>query len=189
MFFMLASCQNNRIQEKPQKETPKALEEKSYYDVVSGRGGENILEGLYSELVTKDVALKKLEEKLEDLNSSEGDSSASFKRFDSKTLAYFSSAERHVAEIGDSLLRDKMKLLVAGNLTKYKSQIARHDELLKAIEARRMRIADLYIVLKIVKTLPLMEKYQKDNLPETDPLEGFIKQQDRTISMVDSLVK
>jgi hypothetical protein len=36
--------------------------------------------------------------------------------------------------------------------------------------------------------LPLIEKYQKDNLPSTKPLKGFIKQQDQTISQADTLI-
>lgn len=34
-----------------------------------------------------------------------------------------------------------------------------------------------------------MEKYQKDNLPNKKQLEGFIKQQDQTINLADTLVK
>lgn len=130
-----------------------------------------------------------LEEKIDDLNSSKSDSIEPFDKFNEKVQSYFRSTDRNVSEIKDSLLRDKMKLLVASSVIKYNSQIARHNELLKTIVAKEMTISDLHIVLKIVKALPFIEKYQKDNLPNTKQLEGFIKQQDQTINLADTLVK
>lgn len=50
-----------------------------------------------------------------------------------------------------------------------------------------MMIADLHTVLRIVRTLPLIDKYQKDNLPAAKSLDDFIKQQDAAIKLADSL--
>jgi hypothetical protein len=190
LVFILASCHNNGIQDKPQQETPKALEDNSSLDIVSkGRGSDDLLESLYSELVSKDVELKRLEVKINDLNSSKNDSTASFNKFNGKIQSYFRSADRNVSEIEDSLLRDKMKTLIASNLTKYNSRVAKHSELLKTLTINETSISDLHRVLKIVRTLPLIEKYQQDNLPSTSQLEGFIKQQNQTINLADTLVK
>ncbi|HUR10165.1 MAG TPA: hypothetical protein VM012_02280, partial [Flavitalea sp.] len=93
------------------------------------------------------------------------------------------------SEIKDSLLRDKMKVLIANNLSKYKSSTTRHNELLKIIESKNLTIYDLHNILKIVKTLPLIEKYQRDNLPNTKSLEGYIKRQEETIKLADTLTK
>lgn len=190
LVFILASCHNNRIQDKPQQETPKALEDNSSFDVVSkGRHADDLLESLYSELVSKDVELKRLEVKINDLNSSKNDSIELFDKFNGKIQSYFRSIDRNVSEIEDSLLRDKMKLLIASSLTKYNSRIAKHNELLKALAINEIRISDLHTALKIVRTLPLVEKYQLDNLPTTRQLEGFIKQQYQAINLADTLIK
>lgn len=190
LVFILTSCDNNRIQDKPRQETPKALEDNSSYDIVSkGRGSDDLLENLYNELVSKDVELKRLEVKIDDVNRSKNDSTASFNRFNGKVLSYFRSADIHVSAIEDSILREKMKLLIAGHLTKYNSRIAKHSELLKTLAINEISISDLHSVLKIVRTLPVIEKYQQDNLPTTKQLEGFIKQQDQTINLADTLIK
>jgi hypothetical protein len=168
---------------------PKALEDKSIsYEIVSRRGDDDLVESLYNELVSKDIELKKLEEKIDALNNSKSDSIESFNKFNRKIQTYFHAADRQVSAINDSLLRNKMKLLVAGNLTNYNSQVAKHQELIDIITAKETTISDLHTVLKIVKTLPLIEKYRKDNLPNTQPLKGFIKQQDQTINLADTLV-
>lgn len=190
IVLTLVSCNNNRTQDKPKQETPKALEDKSSsYEIISKRGYDDLVEGLYNELVSKNIDLKQLEDKIDELNKSKDETIKVFDKFNEKNQSYFSSADRHISEIKDSLLRDQMKILIANNLTKYNSSIARHKELLKNIGAKNLTISDLHNILKIVKTLPLIKKYQSDNLPNTKSFEGFIKRQDETIKLADTLAK
>lgn len=186
----LVSCNNTRTQDKPKQETPIALEDKtSSFGLVSKRGYDDLVESLYSELVSKNIDLKKLEDKIDELNKSKNDTTNLFDQYNEKNQSYFNAANEHVAEIKDSLLRDKMRTLISKNLTKYNSSIVRHNDLLKIIEAKNLRIEDLHNILKIVKTLPLIEKYQHDNLPSIKPFEGYIKRQDETIKLADTLIK
>jgi hypothetical protein len=195
LVLTLASCNNTRTQdnpkqEAPKQETPKALEDKSSsYEIVSKRSSDDLVESLYNELVSKDIELKKLEDKIDELNKSKNDTTELFDKFNGKNQSYFSSANGHVLDIKDSLLRDKIKNLVSTQLTKYNSRIARHNELLKIIEAKQITLSDLHNVLKIVRTLPLIDKYQKDNLPSIKSFEAYIKQQEETIQLVDTLSK
>lgn len=186
----LASCNNNLTQDNQKQETPKALEDKSSsYEIVSKRGYDDLVESLYNELVSKNIDLKQLNDKIDNLNKSKGDTTELFDKFNSKNQSYFNSADRHISEINDSLLRDRMKVLIANDLTKYNSLIARHKELLKIVEARSLTISDLHNILKIVRTLPLIEEYQRKNLPNTKSIEGFIKRQDEVIKLTDTLAK
>lgn len=190
LVLTLASCSNNRTQDKPKQETPKALEDKSSsYEIVSKRSYDDLVESLYTELLTKDIDLKKLEDKIDELNKSKSDTTELFDNFNAKNESYFSSADRHIADIKDSLVRNKIKNLVASQLTKYNSRIARHNELLNLIEAKQLTISDLHNVLKIVRTLPLIEKYQKDNLTSTKSFQGYLKQQEEIIKLADTLSK
>lgn len=188
VVLTLAACNGNRKDEKTIPETPKALEDKSSsYDVVSKRGNEDLVENLYKELVSKDKDLKKLEDRVRELSSSQSDSTELFDNYNEKNQDYFRSAERHLTDIKDSLVREKMKNLVALQLANYNSRIARHNELVKIIQERQITIADLVTLLKITRTLPLIEKYQKDNLPGTKSLDGYIKEQEAVIKLADSL--
>jgi hypothetical protein len=190
LVLLFASCNNTRTQDKPKEDSPKALQDKnSSSEFISKRSYEDMVESLYSELVTKDIALKTLEDKIDELGSSKSDSLHLFEKFNSKNQAYFNSANGHVAVIKDSLLKNKMQNLIAKNLAKYSSSVAKHNELIELIAKKNLTIDDLHIVLKIVRTLPLIEKYQKDNLPNTKSLEGYIKQQDETIKLADTLAK
>lgn len=190
ILAVLASCNSSRKQENPEPETPKALEDKSTsYEIVSKRGYDDLVESLYNELTDKTPELKKLEDKIDDLHKSKNDSTELFDKYNQKNQSYFSSANSHLERITDSLLRDKMKLLIAGSLSKYNSLISRHTDLLKSIDAKNLTLSDLHIILKITKTIPLIEKYQKDKLPSAKPLEGFSKQLDEAINYTDTLIK
>jgi len=132
---------------------------------------------------------KKLESKIDELNKRKNDTTSLFDKFNEKNQSYFSSADRHISEIKDSLLRDKMKVLITNNLTKYNSSTASHKELLKIVEAKNLTISDLHQSLKIITTLPLIEKYQHNNLPNIKSLEGYLKRQEETIKLADTLTK
>ncbi len=186
----LASCSNNRSNEQLKQETPKALEDKSSsYEIVSDRSYDDLVESLYQELVSKDIALKKLEDKINELNKSKSDSTKLFNKFNGKNQSYFISASRKVSAIKDSVLRNKINSLLSAQLEHYNSKVVRHNELLKLIETKQMTISDLHNVLKVVRTLPLIDKYQRDNLPNTRSLEGYLKQQDETIKIADTVSK
>ncbi|MEI6183995.1 MAG: hypothetical protein WCP65_00600 [Bacteroidota bacterium] len=188
LVLTLVSCNHSPKIDAPKEETPKALEnKKASYEIISKRVADDLVESLYNELVNKSVDLKNLEVKIDELQKSKSDSIISFNNYNDKNELYISSANRHCEEIKDSSLRDKMRNLIAKNLTKYNSSIARHTELLKIIETKELTIADLHNILKIVKTLPLIDKYQRDNLPSTNSLEGYIKRQDQTIRDADKL--
>lgn len=188
LILFLTSCNNNTIEEKPTQETSEALEDKSYsYETVLKREHGDLVENFYAELLTKDIKLKRLENQINQLRNSKGDTTESFDNFNEKNQSYFNSADSHIAAIKDSLLRIKLKFLVDSSLTKYNSRIASHKELVKHIESNQMTISDLHNVLKIIRTLPLIDKYQKDNLPNTKSLEGYINKQEEVIKYADTL--
>lgn len=86
------------MQDRPQQETtvpietPKSLEGKSDFSF-SKRGGSNVVESLYEELVSQDEALKRLEDQINELNKSQRDSTASFSNFNQKIQSYYRIAD------------------------------------------------------------------------------------------------
>jgi hypothetical protein len=191
IFLTLISCDNLRKNAKPNQETPKALDDtKSSYDIVSkSRWSDDLVESLYSELSEKTPELSQLGDKIEKLRKNEGDSTESFNQYNQKNQAYFSAANAHIEQIKDTVLREKMKLLITASLSKYNAKVSPHLALLKAIDAKNVSLNDLHSVLKITRTLPLIEKYQRDNLPTTKSIKGFSKRLDETLKYADTLVK
>lgn len=140
-MLAVTACNNNRKQENPGQETPKALEDKAAsYEIISKRGDDNLVDELYRELLKKDVDLKRLEENIGRLYDTKDDSTNSFARYQQKNMSYFASANMLVAGMKDSVLRDSIKLLVADQMKKYTARIAKQNELLKDIDAKQMTL-------------------------------------------------
>jgi hypothetical protein len=192
-IFVIAgfmACDDSHPAEQKSPEVPKALKENNDgYEITSKRGKPDLVESLYDELVEKSPELNALEINLRNLHSSRFDSTMDYDKFNEKNLSFYGSAENHLEQISDSTLKEKIKKILALSIEKYHSDTAEHENILKSIESKNLTLNDLHILLKIVRTLPIMEKYQKENLPQTAPLEGFEKRLDETIKSVDSLVK
>ena len=188
-LLALTSCHNSRSKENHKQETPKALDDKSSNEIFSKRVHDDLIESLYNELADKSPELKDLENKIERITKSKSDSTESFDKYNAKNQEYFTSANRHIDQIKDSILRDKIKTLISNSLIKYNSKILRHINLLNSIDTRTATLNDLHTILKIIKTLPLIEKYQTDNIPTTKSLDGYSRQLDETIKYADTLTK
>ena len=191
ILLTLVSCDNARIKENQEQkqETPKALQEGKSYEIVSKRGYDDIIESLYKELADKTPELKDLETKLDALSASKSDSTEKYDKYNEKNHSYYNSVDNHLKHINDSTLRKKMKTLISSSLTKYNSKVYRHTELLKSIDKKTMTLDDLHEMLIITTTLPLIEKYQNDNLPTTKSINGYLKQLDKAVLIENSLLE
>ncbi|ANH80863.1 hypothetical protein A8C56_07615 [Niabella ginsenosidivorans] len=189
VLLTIVACNNNHVQHQPVADVPKALEDNNNsYKLISKRSTGDLVENLYSELISKNKNLEQLEAGLDTLSQSRVDSTDPFNQFNQKVLSYYNAADQHINHIADSLLRDKIRNLVESYLAKYVATTAKHNELLKTINAKNVKLSDLHTVLKIVKTLPQIERYQKENLPGTLSLEGYIKKQDEAIKKEDQMM-
>lgn len=190
LFFVVLtvvlSCDNHKTRQ--QQELPKALDEqKKSYSILSKRSHDDILEDIYSEVVDKNPELKKLEEDIDAINDSEDDSLEAFTKFDAKNNSYYSSAHTHAGQIKDSLLRDKMATLIQNSLSGFNSATALHKKILKSIESKEATLSDVHMALKIIKTLPVISKYQRSNAPATKSLEGYSQELSKTITKTQNL--
>jgi hypothetical protein len=183
----LLSCNDHKKQQ--QQNVPDGLQkQETSYSLASKRGYRDIVERLYSELVEKTPALKKLEDDIDALKSSKDDSLDSFTTFDASNHEYYSSAQTHLTSIKDSLLRKKIQNLIQSSLASYNSLTAPHNRLLQSISSKESSLSDLHTALKIIRTLPVMEKYQKSNLPATNSLQGYANQVQKVINEAEQQV-
>ena len=109
------------------------------------------------------------------MHESKRDSTEQFSDFDSKNTQYYESAGQHLASIKDSVLRQVIKDKIENSLVAYSKQTTYHNNLLSILEKRQLSLSDLHTLLKLNRTLPVIEKYQQQNLPRITQLEGIIK--------------
>jgi predicted house-cleaning noncanonical NTP pyrophosphatase (MazG superfamily) len=190
IFVLLAACKNNKGQENQQPEIPKALEDKGSFSSITKREyNNNVVEDLYNELVEKTPELKTLENQIDNLNNGRNDSAEIFNTYNGKNTLYYAEASQTVGLIKDSLIKEKIRELIANSNTKYSAKISEHAKLLAAIDTKLSTLEDLHTYLKVKRTFPIMEKYQSDNLPSTKPINAYNRQVDATLILIDTLVK
>jgi hypothetical protein len=182
------SCGSKQTENKStEQETPKALQDDKLGIKSYSRSGADLTEELYQELVDRSPQLKKIEEDLGTFNSKASDIESRFNTYNHKSTSYYNSANEKTSAIADSLLRKKILAIIKNSENLYSIKTSSHDLLRKLISDNSSTINDNYSVLKIVLTLPLIEKFQNDNLPDKKEFNDFIKEQDKLIQRIVSL--
>lgn len=190
VILLAISCDNPGTRSQSENETPKALDDNSAsYEYISKRGYGDLMESLYSELADKTPELKALEMSVDKLTESKSDSLELFTNYNGKNQRYYRSAEDHLGQIKDTVLKEKMKRLIEASLMKYDQSVLKHNTIINAIDKKTITLNDLHLILKITRTLPIIENYQRDNLPSTRSIEGYATQLDKAIVYADSLTK
>jgi spore coat protein CotF len=139
---------------------------------------------LYGDLIKNSTELKKLEASIEELPDKLRDSLSDYHEYNSNNSRYYSTAEQHLNRIKDSVLRTRIKLLIDSSFKKYSTAIANHESLVRLIDQKQISLSDSYTVLKLIKTLAVIEEYQRKSLPSTQPLNHISKQYDKVITEV-----
>ncbi len=190
IVFALLSCNQKKTQESLAPETPIALQQNasSEYSLLSKRSGrEDLVESLYAELVNKTPELKDIEKQIIFLNEARTDSLEGFSNFNQKNKDYYDNAVQHSATINDSVLSNRIKLMISNSQSKYSNQVGGHKSLISLLDSKAIRLQDMHVLLKIVKTLPLIEKFQKDKIPDKKPIEKTINEYDKTIKKIETI--
>jgi len=182
-LIILTSCRDNETN-RTNNEEPKAFEEKSI-DIGRFRKGNDLVEDLYQELVDKSPELKSLESELSQLNTR--DTVNVFYNYNQKSNDYYRDAENHINTITDSVMKQKIINLITKSSDKYVSQKADLKNLMNTINKKRNEINNYHSALKIVLTIPLIEQYQKQHLPDKSPYEKVIKKEDLLLEKIKNI--
>jgi hypothetical protein len=167
LFFF--SCKQERSERNPPKqhEIPKPLQDNSGdFTRVSKRMSNNLLESIYADLVKKNVQLQELQNQMEHFNAGQTDSLQRFNSYDAKSYDYYTSANETLDGIKDSVLKQRLRVLLEHSHKNYNAQTEKVRSLINKTEANQLTMSDYYLTLKIAATLPVLEDYQASNLPD-----------------------
>ena len=135
-------------------------------------GREDVVNAMYNEVLDDNAGLKTLEKDIRDVPGNVSDASAAYNSFVYNNSSYYNSAMRHVNSITDTALKARIRTLVEASSHQYQRSVSKHNTLINEINWKQATLSDLHTYLKLVKTLPVIEAYQKKNLPDTKPLEN-----------------
>src|SRR5437762_768840 len=190
LAIFLSSC-NGSEEYKPRKskDIPSALQEKSV-DVNINKGKDtDLIENLYKELIEKDQSLTQLEKEINKLQESKDDSLKAFTLYDHNNKEYYANFQKHLGDIKDSILRKRMKKILDSSMSDYKIKILSQQKVFDSTNDMYRSLSDLHWLLKLSKTLDVIENYQEKNLPDTTRLKQTMFQLNNAIHKTDSLMK
>lgn len=148
---------------------------------------QDILNGIYSELLKNDKELQKLDEKI---NSIQNDGKI-LKNINSDIVSnsddYYLLAKNSAKSIQDSILRKEILGLVENSSDKFNVNKNKLEELKKQVRLNNNRIFSFYQALKIRRTIPEIEKYQKAHPLNTDSLNQFISKQNQLLNELKNM--
>jgi len=178
IFVFFISCNENKQQtENNEIQTPKSLQDDS--GLKSLKRGGNLVNELYNELVEKSPELKKLESDLEEFQNIPSETQTIFYNYNGKSSIFYGNAEGLANQIKDSLTKKRVLEMIKRSNDKYNLKSKDIDQLVKQISSSETTIEDNHNVLKIALTIPLIEKYQDENLPKKEKfVETISKQKD-----------
>lgn len=182
--LILSACSARKRQE------PAILQEKKI-DVSSiyKKRGADLIEALYEELVSNSDELKQLEKEIKEVKASWPDSLEAYNAYHEKNARYYEAAEKKASAITDSLLRKSVLNILKKSNARYRDSIAPLAQLDTLIKQRAAAIENLHSLLKILSTLPVIEEFQRSNLPTDTTADALIRRMDELIVKLDSLTQ
>ena len=187
LLLSVYSC-NNEEEYKPKKSKiiPNALS----VDVSSLKKKDtDLVENLYKEIVDKDASLKPLQIEIDKLESGKEDSLKTFSEYDKNNKDYYKTFEKHLKDIQDSVLRKRMRKILDSSLINYKNKLSAQQKVYDSANVLYTSLADLHWLLKLSKTLAVMETYQDNNIPDTTTLKNTLEKLNNTLRLTDSLLQ
>jgi len=183
ILLSIISCE----QKENEKKIPDALND----DKISVSGSfrsydENIVEKLYSEILKNDKELQNLDNEIQNSFDKSHNIRKELYSYDDKSKNYYSTAINGTKSINDSILKKKLVELVRDSETKYNINVSKIKKLTGIIESNNASITDNYTFFKTSLTIPIIEKYQKENNPSSQPLQNFINEQIKTKAKVEA---
>lgn len=147
-------------------DVPEPLKDNSS-SIISKRSAYGVMmQAIYADQLTKHPDLQKLEDDLAHFYDGRPDSVKQFNTYAQKSKEYYESANQSLSDVKDSVLREQLKAIIAQSEHKYQDTTGRFSVLMQHIDSNIVRIEDYHAVLRIVTTLPVIENYQANSLPD-----------------------
>ena len=180
--FFIISCNENKTNPPIVENAVDNAESSPMSSLKQGRYSENMVHQIYNELMKNDESLKVLDEKIIDINEKTQKTISRYEDVINKSAIYYNDAEHLTRAITDSITKGQVKADIKISSEKYELKTKNIKDLIQRINENQSKIKDQYIVFRIKKTIPEIEKYQQAHPLKTDSLNQFINKQNQLLS-------
>lgn len=192
LALSLLSCRENQSKQAPVVENAVDNAESSVSGAIkkntrySSREG-NLVHEIYQELIKNDKNLQDLDTKIDNIQKDTETSISEYDDIIGKSETYYNDASALSNSVTDSVTKKQIEKEIKASAEKYDLKTQTIRNLIAKIKANRTTLHDQYLVFKIRKTLPEIEKYQSAHPLKTDHLDQFINKQNKLLEELKNL--
>jgi hypothetical protein len=192
VVLSLLSCSENKSRQAPTVENAVDNAESSVSGAIkkntrySSREG-NLVHEIYQELIKNGKALQDLDKRITVINQETEDAMTEYDDVIQKSETYYNDATALSNSVTDSVTKKQIEKEIKASSEKYDIKTQTIRDLIVKIKANRTTVHDQYLVFKIRKTLPEIEKYQNAHPLKTDSLNQFINKQNQLLEELKKL--
>ncbi|MCT2409604.1 hypothetical protein NZD88_18785 [Chryseobacterium antibioticum] len=187
LALSILSCTENKPENTPAVENAVDNAKSSVSGSLESYRDENMVHQIYAELLKNDKNLQALDDRVKKTNEETEKVTSQYNDVLGKTETYYDNANSLTRAIKDSLLKHEVEAEIKTSSEKYNLKIKRIKDLISEVNKNREKLHDQYVVFKIRKTLPEIEKYQNAHPLKTDSLENFINKQNQLLNELKKL--
>ncbi len=183
------ASQNSAV---PIDETPKVLQDgrlsQTRFSLSKSRKG-SILDAVYFEIIRKDKKLLELDSIIKTYLQVDDTLYTRFENYNHKSYQYYNEVKHKRGKMQDTILSARLDSIIAKSMRRYDRITKETDTLIYQVKDLSGDISDRYHFLKVMITLPVMEKFQQDHLPSNKSIEKYLKQQQEVKSKINDKAK
>ena len=152
-------------------------------------GREDIVESMYSDVVDGNQSLKQLEKELDAIEEDHSELVSRFDSYKAVSTTYYGVAAQKAKAIGDTVLEVRMQKLLSESEARFRSRISLLESLMMQLQQRSITINDYHLAVKLVMTLPELEKRQEKELPSHRNYEELKGRMDQQVKQMETIIK
>ncbi len=157
--------------------------------IISKRAPDDPVNTIYTNLVDKSADLKNLDERISGLQDERMDSTEMLTEYIHPNEQYYTSAERHIQSISDTVLRTAILRIMNESKDRFDASMKSTKNLLNSIDSTIKQIDNQRELLKVLMTIPVIQEYQRLNTPSSKSSKDLEAELNILKRKFDSIIK
>lgn len=154
-----------------------------------GGGGRDMVEELYEQAVKQNDNLESIEEGIEKFAKKKTEALEKYNGYTSYNNRYYGDAKMKTSAISDATTRQRAGDLISKSEARYRAGLADWQNTISTLNTREKELNDLHVLLKIMISEPMMEKYQGRELPDNTKLKEAGNDLQQVIDRIRAITK
>lgn len=149
----------------------------------------DILEDMYQNVIKKNKDLDDIENSMHEVNELVHASKREFNNYNNISHEYYNAALTKVQSLSDSVLKLKLQMALKLSESRYQAYISNLTTPLKQIDTNENIIRDYHLAMKVIMTMPELERIQKETKVKDSLMKATMNNQQKLLQSIKEQAK